>query len=124
MAYPLDNLGGYGWLPRLAKRAGGPGRLVAGIFVAGIVATKTCQATAPCVKDWWTSRQQGRDVPGAPHVVTTTAMDDQGLALSTGDEFRVMTRDGDAVMIEVVGRDDNPWMVSAEFLARVSDFRD
>lgn len=125
----VGNLGDYQRIVELIKKVGGPTAakayaavVAAGLMAAGGFAHKGYQAAAPGVKDWWASRQQGHDVPGVSYVVTTAAIDDQGLVLDVGDEFRVLTSDRDAVMIEVLGRDDNPWMVSARFLARISDF--
>jgi hypothetical protein len=44
-----------------------------------------------------------------------------GLTLRTGDEFRVLARDGDAILIEVVGSAKNPWYASGDLLASISD---
>jgi hypothetical protein len=45
-----------------------------------------------------------------------------GLILDVGDRFRALERDGESVLIEVLGNADNPYFVSAEILARISDF--
>ncbi|MFJ7289681.1 hypothetical protein ACIQUC_15325 [Curtobacterium sp. NPDC098951] len=44
------------------------------------------------------------------------------LTLIIGDRFKTLTRDGDVVMIEVDGRDDNPFFVSGTQLEQISDF--
>jgi len=44
------------------------------------------------------------------------------LTFQSGDRYRVLERDGDAVLVEVIGRTDNPHFVSGEFLATISDF--
>ena len=46
-----------------------------------------------------------------------------GLTLAIGDRFRVLTRDGDVIMIEVDERNDNPFFVSGAQLQRISDFQ-
>ncbi len=44
------------------------------------------------------------------------------LTLHSGDSFRVLECDGDAILIEVIGNPNNPYMVSGQFLATVSAF--
>jgi hypothetical protein len=44
------------------------------------------------------------------------------LVLKVGDEYRVIERDGDATLIEVLGDPKNPYVVSAELLKAVSNF--
>jgi hypothetical protein len=44
------------------------------------------------------------------------------LTLAAGDRFRALTRDEDVVMIEVDGREDNPFFVSGSLLEQISDF--
>ena len=58
---------------------------------------------------------------GAIFKVTTDG-EDGGLQLHAGDEFRVLECDGDAILVEVLGDADNPYFVSAEFLATISGF--
>ena len=60
-----------------------------------------------------------------PAVTFTVAIDADcggGLTLHAGDKFRVLSRDGDAVLIEVIEDADNPYFVSAETLVNISDF--
>jgi hypothetical protein len=47
----------------------------------------------------------------------------RGLTLTLGDKFRALTRDGDVIMIEIEGRNDNPFFVSGAQLQQISDFK-
>lgn len=44
------------------------------------------------------------------------------LTLMVDDRFKALTGDGDVVMIEVEGRDDNPFFVSGAQVEQISDF--
>ena len=54
--------------------------------------------------------------------VLSDGEDDKGLALRAGDQYRVMERDGEAILIEVLGGTNNLYFTSAQFLASVSGF--
>jgi hypothetical protein len=55
--------------------------------------------------------------------VETTREMQRSLTLTLGDKFRALTRDGDVIMIEVEGRNDNPFFVSGAQLQQISDFK-
>lgn len=133
----MSNLGGYQTITTLIKRVGGPEVAVklagaAGVFllVAGGAAYAGAQKATPAVKqkaqqlfEKWKS-QGGRpdELAGSTYTVTSAVVDEQGLVLDVGTVFRVLEKDGDAVLIEIDDNDDNPWFVSADLLARISDF--
>lgn len=125
----MSNLGDYQRITTLIKQLGGP-KVARALAAAGAVLLVTAggaahagyQKAAPKVKDWIAKLGQPDALAGSVYNVRIDAEDDQGLAFQAGDTFRVLERDGDAVLIELVGNDDNPWAVSAAFLARISDF--
>jgi hypothetical protein len=49
-------------------------------------------------------------------------MDSDGLVFKVGDKYRILDRDGDSILIEKFGDDNNPYFVSAEFLKKISEF--
>ena len=55
-------------------------------------------------------------------IVTSDGVDEQGLKFCTGEKYRVLESDKDAVLIEKNGDSRNPYFVSAEFLHSISDF--
>lgn len=125
----MSNLGDYQRITTLIKQLGGP-KAAKAIVAAGAVLLVTAggaahagyQKAAPKVKDWISKLGQPDALAGHVYAIHIDAEDDQGLAFKAGDTFRVLERDGDAVLIELIGNDDNPWAVSAKFLAQVSDF--
>lgn len=54
--------------------------------------------------------------------IAISAEMESGLSLTVGEIFRVLTRDSDAVQIEIENRDDNPFYVSGVELQKISDF--
>ena len=125
----MSNLGDYQRIVELIKKVGGPAAAkryamlgAAGLVAIGGLAHKGIQTAGPLVRNRLDSLKQHHELSGATYVVHSAATDEQGLELLPGAKFRVLERDDDAVLIEVVGRDDNPWVVSAKLLERISDF--
>lgn len=133
----MSNLGGYQVITTLIKRVGGPENAVklaaaAGglLLVAGGAAHAGIQKAAPALRkkaeelfQKWRSRPGATDeLVGSIYTVTAAAQGDQGVSFDVGDTFRVLERDADAVLIELIGNDDNPWVIAADLLAEISDF--
>ena len=55
--------------------------------------------------------------------VTVDGVRDDGLEFKIGDQFRVLETDKDAVLIEKIGDDNNPYFVSVEFLEMISNYK-
>ncbi|WP_150461071.1 hypothetical protein [Nesterenkonia ebinurensis] len=119
----MSNLGDYQDFVTIAKKVGGPKNLVGLVLSVGACAglgigyaygrsTKArIKQTAPCL---------GRRKLFA---VTADAEDpSSGLAVREGDSYRVLEADGEAIQIQVIGDENNPYFVSQGFLASISDF--
>lgn len=133
----MSNLGGYQAITTLIKSVGGPENakklaVAAGgvLFVAGGATYAGIQKVAPAVKEQavqllakWRSRAESTDeLAGSVFTVTSAAESDQGVSFGIGDTFRVLDRDTDAVLIELIGKENNPWVIPADLLAQISDF--
>jgi hypothetical protein len=135
----VSNLGLYKTIVVAAKAVGGPAKLIAltigGSFAIGVGGTLGGQAGYKRI----VRRMKARSAtnPGANaatqlediRTYTVVQASDSngtevgtGLLLSAGDAFKVIARDGEAVIIEVDGNDSNPHVVSADLLASISDF--
>lgn len=117
----MSNLGWYQTDTTVMKSLGGPGRAIA-IIGGGLLLTGAAlqAGTAKVVR---TVRERAKVYPVKDQVFTLAEDgESDGLRLSIGDRFRALEGDGDSILVEVIGRDDNPFFVSAKFLARVSDF--
>ncbi|MFH8253189.1 hypothetical protein ACH3VR_22680 [Microbacterium sp. B2969] len=127
----MGNLGGYQWITTFIKSVGGPAKAAryavgaAGlIFVAGGAAYAGGEQAVKVLK----SRLEKRAVPcatqGQTFTVAAAADADAGggLTLRAGDAIRVLECDDDAIVVEVIGDENNPYVVSGQLLTSISDF--
>lgn len=116
----MPNLGGYQVLTTVSKKIGGPGNLVGGLI--GVGATIAAAICIPITKRI-TEKRIYKKMDMIIYTVNNDGKDTKGLEMRKGDQFRVLERDKDAILIEKIGDSNNPYFVSAEFLWGISDFR-
>lgn len=126
----MSNLGGYQMLTTLAKKVGGPGKLVAliagGGAIAGGLAVKGGEVIVKRGKK--AVAKHKRDIQklqeSAQTIYTIKKEDEsnEGLKLKEGDRFRVLESDENAILIELIGNENNPYFVDADLLKTISDF--
>ena len=128
----MSNLGGYQVLTTIAKKVGGPGKLVAliagcGVIVGGI-AVKGGECALKKGKQAIARRKEKKNDSvirmDVIYTVERNAKNNEGLEFNVGDRFRVLEYDGDAILLELIGNDDNPYFVSDELLKEISDYPD
>jgi hypothetical protein len=118
----MGNLGNYQRMTQLAKQIGGPLPLAGAVALGGWIVIRVAEAGFKGARMVRRKQAASTHEPHQIFVVGTEADCGAGLTLHVGEEFRVLERDGNVVLIEVLGNADNPYFVSAEILARVSDF--
>ena len=110
----------------VAKKVGGPLVLVVGTAVSGWAIGRGAEAGGKGIAKRVKAARQNKAESARETTVTFTVAGEAdcggGLTLQAGDEFRILSRDGDAVLIEVLEDADNPYFVSAEILMKISDF--
>ena len=120
----MSNLGAYKWITTKSKKVGGPiglllltGAAGAAIYKLGEVGVKKCIKTIK-------SRQNSKaeELKGKIYLVTAAGVSTEGIIFIAGNQFRVLEKDQDSVLIEKIGDSQNPYFVSAEFLRSISDF--
>lgn len=125
----MGNLGGYQTMSRIIKALGGPRKaLVIGgtaVAIVGYGPLRAAEAGTRRLVRKWRDRSALDPLAGRLFVVNTAsekrASESGGLALVVDDEFRILDADGDDVLIEVVGRSDNPHYVSLKYLSEISN---
>lgn len=100
----------------------GGGAIAGGIVVKGgeFAVKKGKQAIAK-------RKEKKKDSAIRTDVIYTVEQDaesNKGLEFKVGDRFRVLEYDGDAILIELIGNDNNPYFVSGELLKEISDYPD
>lgn len=117
----MSNLGAYQAITTIAKRVGGPKRPLAIIAVGGYAVIRPGEAAAKKAIDAVRKTSVPCATKGQVFRVTAAGSESE-LALHIGDEYRVLERDGDAILIEVLGDSNNPHFVSSVLLRSVSDY--
>lgn len=128
----MSNLGGYQKIVEVVKTLGGPKKATAivgsAVAVAGYGALRGVEAGVRTGIAVSRAALEKRNSPcstkGQLFKVGSDGQEGGGLALSAGDEYRVLDCDMDAILIEVLGARDNPHVVSGAFLATISGFPD
>ena len=54
--------------------------------------------------------------------VTENRASNEGVVFHKGDTYRILERDGESVLVELIGNENNPYFVSADFLSSISEF--
>lgn len=121
----MNNLGMYQNITKWSKKLGGPVNFIAVVAAGGYVVGKCAEFVV----------KQGSRIVGktAEKKQTTSKNDwvytsraagwcDDEVVVSVGDKFRVLGRDGEAVLIELIGKPDNPYFVSDTWLRTISDY--
>ena len=114
----MSNLGGYQTMTTMAKSLGGPGVLGIAVAGGGYLVLRVVEGGAKALYKWIKKVKAVDKSKLKEYRVQNRGVDDQGLELREGDVVCVLERDGEAVLIEKVGSDNNPFFVSADFLRK------
>lgn len=126
----MSNLGLYQKLTTVSKAVGGPKKLV-GLLVGGGVVVGTAigtggtlltQKVVKVVKSKKRVKVVSYLENGKIFTVSVERKDDNGLEFKVGDKYKILSRDADAILIEIIGNDNNPYFVAGDFLRTISDF--
>ena len=124
----MSNLGKYQTMTTVAKIFGGPVKFIGAVFGAGaligipsgIVIKGFVEKGVDFVRK---KRLEKEAINGITYTVTSEGTDKQGLHFMVGDDFKVLEADGNAILIEKIGDENNPYVVSADFLSSISAFK-
>ena len=117
----MSNLGMYQFITTLAKKVGGPGKLIA--LIATISASSGAIGTLAVQYGKKQHKKKKQEIESTQvYTVTTEGHSNEGLLFSVGDSFRVLARDNDAALIVKPANSDNAYYCSAKFLSSISDY--
>lgn len=122
----MSNLGGYQKMTAWAKKVGGPKNLVAILLASGAVIYKVGEVGVKegikIIKRCNKGKEKiAIDVDNF-YVVKSYGKSNEGLEFNTGDRYKVIESDEDAILIEKIGDSNNPYFLSSDFLRSISDF--
>lgn len=121
----MSNLGGYQTMTTMAKKCGGPAKFVFVIAVGGYVVFRTGELVSKrCIKRICNHNEKKKVTLEAAKTynIIKSATSNEGVVFQVGDTCRVLGRDDDSILVELIGADNNPYFVSADFLGSISDF--
>lgn len=121
----MSNLGLYQVFTKVAKKVGGPLNLAliligSGVAI-GVAADKKVSKIKKRIENEKTQKNWEMERTTI-YTINTEARSNEGLLFKVGDKFRVIERDGDAVLIEKIGDNNNPYFVAFDFLKCISDY--
>jgi len=123
----MSNLGFYQTLTTWSKRVGGPKKLVGMIAVGGYITLRFGEVGVKkgikIIKNKVTKKNNIYRNKGMVYDVIADGKDGSGLAFCVGDKYKVLECDGDSILIEKLGDANNPYFVSRDFLASISDYK-
>lgn len=123
----MSNLGDYQRMTILAKKVGGPKNLAVIIAGAGAVASVALYKGGEIVKEKVRKKKNKKKLKETSdsivYSITVDGVSDDGLEFKIGDQFRVLETVKNAVLIEKIGDDNNPYFVSVEFLEMISNYK-
>lgn len=123
----MSNLGAYQWLTTVAKKVGGPKNLVGIIAgtgaVTGVAIYKGGEIAVKKIKKKMNKKEQQEISDTIIYSVKEDGVSNEGLDFKIGDQFRVLETDKDAVLIEKIGDNNNPYFVSEELLKKISNYK-
>lgn len=109
----------------LAKKVGGPKKLLLIVAATGWIVLRSGEASAKAiVSKFRNTPHTSSDYQhfGETFAVTATTELVEGLILNEGSTFHVLERDQDSVLIAVSDDKNNPYFVSAEKLSKISNY--
>lgn len=118
----MSNLGGYQVITTFCKKVGGPLAFVLVVAGSGYAILRSVEAGGKIVYKKIKDIKAKNSSEIKEFTVHTDGVDNQGLSFKTGDKIRVLEAVDDAILIEKVGDNNNPYFVSSDFLKTISDF--
>lgn len=120
----MSNLGLYQTMTKAAKKVGGPlGLMIITAFGGYIVIRFGEAGTKKVVKTVKKYIRNKKEINSEYIVVAKQGKSNEGLSFAVGDKYRVLEKDGEAVLIEKFNDNNNPYFVSAEFLKSISNYK-
>ena len=118
----MSNLGLYQTMTTVAKKVGGPKNFLLLVGIGGYGVFRIGEAGIKKFIKAVIQYKNSKKISSKLYVVHSAGESNEGLRFIAGDTFRVLESDGDAVLIEKIGEDNNPHFVSRELLLTISDY--
>jgi len=122
-----NNLGMYLWMTKTSKRVGGPVNFLALVATFGALSYELARIAYGKGKNyihdfckenkhWGTESSEIKQ-----YKIKKDYIFDNQLSFKKGDSIIILDEDGDALMIEKIGDNNNPYFISREVFATIAD---
>ena len=109
---------------------GGPGKLatlvIGGSMVIGGVVVKTGEFAVKKGKSALKKRKELKKASNGDidkiYIVNQYGESNEGIKFQVGDKIRIFEKDEEAILIELIGSEYNPYFVSLDLLQQILDF--
>lgn len=122
----MGNLGWYQMLTTAAKKVGGPKNLIGIIFGGGALFGGGAVLGGKAIKNGINKKLEEKkheEEIAIIYTINKECTSKEGLTFTEGMQFKVLERDGDAALIEIMNDENNPYFISAKFLSSISDYK-
>ena len=121
----MSNLGGYQIMTKAAKLVGGPENLCALVLASGYIGGSYIKKGVHKLFSINTEKDAADNNESnhmkSIYTVLNECTNQDGLSLKAGDEIRVLYSDNDIGLIEVIGDNNSPYIVSTDVLTSAID---
>lgn len=122
----MSNLGGYQWMTTTAKKLGGVENFVLAIATVGATVGVTIYESGKwCVKKLYSKKAKKQNaLESKIYTIKSPGRSNNEVEFMVDDRFRIIETDGEAVLIEKMNDQNNPYFVSAELIQNISDYKE
>lgn len=117
----MSNLGLYQWMTTTAKKVGGPKNFLLITAGCGAAIYKVGEEILKKTRRKIKTLKNQKDI--LVYDVLSYGISNEGLIFNINDQYKVLEKDGESVLIEKIGDLNNPYFVSAELLSKISDYK-
>ena len=123
----MSNLGQYQWVTTAAKKVGGPGVLLSLFAGGGILIGAVGSKIGSGIKNRYNRKKEEKQKIENKNLaiiynIKKDGKDEQNIQFKKGDKFKVLAKIDDGLLIEIIGDDNNPYVVSLDFIINISDY--
>ena len=119
----MGNLGMYQIITTISKKMGGPINFLLVVAVGGYITGRTVEWAGKGIVKAMTEAEKDRRIYTVKSSYIIAGNEEKYCELRPGDQYKILARDGDAVLIEKIGDKNNPYYVSKSFLENITEER-
>lgn len=120
----MGNLGWYQKTTTIMKKVGGPKKAIALVMASGYVLGKGIEITGKAIVDLFKDKNKVGIQQAPLYEIKEDAISNEGVALIKGMKIRILEQDKDAVQIEIIGDNNNPYFVSYDLISKITEYKE